>query len=1154
MRAIRQMLFCMLTGVVCFGAAGARADGTATLTGWYQGNTQNVVSVVLTPTTTQGVYSATWELVLGGGPSYAPGTVIAPDLRNGPVSGTCNTGYFPSGPGWCYFVGAATNGVWSWQAYKSADDFSYGPGMLTVISAPDSSDMTLDLGGGVSMDFMLMQPGTFTMGTTNYANAQPVHSVVLTRPFYMGKYEVTEAQYRQIMGSGNSSSNPVIIPGVPNCTDFTTNLSAKCGVIARLPSEAEWEYSCRAGTTTEYFFGNGEYANGTNMLAQYAWYNANAGGSIHPVGLLKPNPWGLYDIYGNVWEWTLDGVSGGSGYQPEVVQAPGPATNPAQGWLGDGHHIVRSAAYNCSAFQCDSCYRGGGAGYDAHALGIRLVVEVPLTLISVSITSPTNKSVFVAGDDITINATASDTNGTIARVEFYQGATQLGQDTTSPYSLTWNSVAAGTYSLTARAIDNNSFTGTSMWVGITVQPQTNGLPTISNGSGASDVTMVSATFNGNLLSTGTSATVVSLYWGASDAGATTIGWDHVVNFGQCAQGPLSTNVTGLTPGNTYYYRFYATNSIGSIWGSPAAQFKTLAVPVVDNGTGATSITPMSAQLRGTLTVGNSADVTVYWGTTDGGTTASSWQHAIGMGTLNEGSFASDINALSPLTVYYYRCYATNSVGSDWANATASFQSAPTLANGWAYGMKIRFAGYSKSETLTNFPALVVLGTNIAGFTYSQFQSLNGWDLSFAASNQVTPLNYEMGQWNTNGNSYVWVQVPKLSSSNDYIWAYWGNTGAAAAPAACTTNGATWDASCFKGVWHLGEKLTQNQSTGTNYDSTGYANNGLQHNNGWTNGIVGRAQNFDGSSCYINTAASMTNGTMTNFMTLSLWVKVLGPADWGSTMIMLNESNANVSYHFSNQTKQHQSMNLGAADRTGNGLVSTGVWTYLTETYAQAGGYNSISYLNGAYDGTASRVDKPGTAGTWYFGKNAGGGYYYQGAMEEVRVEQVQRSSNWVWACYQTMAANALFTSYEVQSGSTSNTATVHGVPYSWLQSYGITNTSDSIETQHVGESSLTVLQNYIAGMNPTNPNSCFVLNITNSAGQVIVRVPSLQATGPNYTGKTRYYGLEMRTNLLLGAWQPVTGYTNVPGDGSVITCTNAIQDLAKFYRVKVRLQ
>jgi hypothetical protein len=134
------------------------------------------------------------------------------------------------------------------------------------------------------------------------------------------------------------------------------------------------------------------------------------------------------------------------------------------------------------------------------------------------------------------------------------------------------------------------------------------------------------------------------------------------------------------------------------------------------------------------------------------------------------------------------------------------------------------------------------------------------------------------------------------------------------------------------------------------------------------------------------------------------------------------------------------------------------------------------------------------------------------------------------------------------------TATVHGIPYSWLQSYGIANTNDSVETANPDGDDLNNLQEYIAGTNPTNPNSCFSLGITNMVGQIIVSVPSIQATGSNYTSKSRYYDIEQRTNLLFGAWQLVPLYGHIFGNGSIITCTSVTQDQAKFYRAKVLLQ
>jgi hypothetical protein len=176
-------------------------------------------------------------------------------------------------------------------------------------------------------------------------------------------------------------------------------------------------------------------------------------------------------------------------------------------------------------------------------------------------------------------------------------------------------------------------------------------------------------------------------------------------------------------------------------------------------------------------------------------------------------------------------------------------------------------------------------------------------------------------------------------------------------------------------------------------------------------------------------------------------------------------------------------------------------------------------------------------------------------MDEVRVESIPRSANWLWACYMTAASNSVFNSYGAISTGSTVTATVSGIPYSWLTNHGITNTSDSVETQCFNGNGLNILQDYIAGLDPTNRTSCFSAVITNVAGQIVVSVPSIQATGSNYNGKSRCYDIEQCTNLLSGGtWQPISGCTGILGNGSVIACTNASADRAKFYRAKVRLQ
>jgi len=174
------------------------------------------------------------------------------------------------------------------------------------------SELKLALGDGVTMELVYIKPGTFVMGGISTTDGRfecvevPKHEVTLTKGFYLGKYEVTQAQYQAIMGSNPSRSTKA-----PNCPvdrvswadalKFCEKLAEKTGRDVRLPTEAEWEYASRAGRDTRWFFGNDP-----SKIGDYAWFKDNAGGKSHPVGQKKPNPWGLYDIYGNVCERIAD--------------------------------------------------------------------------------------------------------------------------------------------------------------------------------------------------------------------------------------------------------------------------------------------------------------------------------------------------------------------------------------------------------------------------------------------------------------------------------------------------------------------------------------------------------------------------------------------------------------------------------------------------------------------------------------------------------------------------------------------------------------------------------------------------------------------------------------------------------------------------------
>ena len=217
--------------------------------------------------------------------------------------------------------------------------------------------------------------GSFVMGG---GSSDENRRVTLTKPFYMGIFEVTQRQWELVMGSwpgsspssscglgdaypayndirGSSSGRWWPPSSAGDASSFLGKLRAKTGLDFDLPTEAQWEYACRAGTTTTYYWGD-------SMDGAYAWYSSNSGSKTHPVGTRLPNAWGLYDMGGNVWEWCRDWY-GTLAYGTDPV-----------GSASGSYRVDRGGSWNSSADLCASSYRDNSdPSYRHFNYGFRLV-------------------------------------------------------------------------------------------------------------------------------------------------------------------------------------------------------------------------------------------------------------------------------------------------------------------------------------------------------------------------------------------------------------------------------------------------------------------------------------------------------------------------------------------------------------------------------------------------------------------------------------------------------------------------------------------------------------------------------------------------------------------------------------------------------------
>ncbi len=248
--------------------------------------------------------------------------------------------------------------------------------LVVGLSSPAYCQQLKEITNSIGMKMVLILPGTFKMGSPveeiGRNEDETQHLVTISNWYYLGAYEVTQEQFEKVMGSNPSrykgAQKPVEKVTWDDAVSFCRKLSNLPEEIAagreyRLPTEAEWEYACRATSTTAYFFGDTE-----DELAEYAWFGLGREDMTHPVGKKKPNRWGLYDIYGNVFEWCQDWN------EPYPTGAATDPQGPSEGAI----RVFRGGCWYFRGIQCRSAFRLRlEPGPSSRNIGFRVAMSLP---------------------------------------------------------------------------------------------------------------------------------------------------------------------------------------------------------------------------------------------------------------------------------------------------------------------------------------------------------------------------------------------------------------------------------------------------------------------------------------------------------------------------------------------------------------------------------------------------------------------------------------------------------------------------------------------------------------------------------------------------------------------------------------------------------
>lgn len=844
--------------------------------------------------------------------------------------------------------------------------------------------------------------GSFIMGgrATDYLGAvnTNLHMVTLTKDFYMGVFEVTQRQWELVMGNRPSAfsnetcyaTRPVervsyadIRGGMKGITwpeskdvdesSFMGQLRKKTGLAGfDLPTEAQWEYACRAGTTTalnsgkdvssiaanpeadevaRYGYNSGWWAQ-NRKFSEYFSTNTTAVGTAK-VGSYSPNNYGMYDMHGNVWEWCLNIFTIGN-VSDESVNPKGSTANTDFRSVRGGSYVHPNTSPTVMIEYISSfCGEGNKAYYGhGHDTGFRLCLQ---------------------GGDIPEST---------AGIELVNAA---GEGTAN-----WTPTKAGTYYLTHETQTNgvNGSEVLSAWFTV-------------------DAPKLTFVLDGDL----TPGVKVAIA-GAGEGWTVRYTTDGAAPTSSSAEytGPITLNdsatirAVAFSDGGLESLEYSATFSLMSVGGAVAKPRYPW------NGKVDIDVTVKGAESEDYLVSLIARDL-------DGGTNLplrTAWQAG---GTVTNNAFLVKPGAHR----FTWDADADIKNDCDFPNVVVSVSAEHSAIIAAKKVLTLEVAGYAGTETLTNVPVLARLSTAINGFSYADFADSKGGDLVFTDESGSVVYPHEIDEWHTDGESLVWVKLPRMANGTKFKMAYGGGRGATALPggngrAASPLTAAVW--SDYAGVWHM------NEDSGTAYDSTANGLDALPDKGTNTLADVNQMVAYQNGACgraRVNGTVNGKGGTYLRVPASSLysfggefivggWFRVEKLIDLGNRVTNLDDPRL-VSLkpdYYSQRTGFELQFEDGAERfcckaQTNSCVITTTPsalknWVNLVANFKNT---NVLMYANGVLvtNGVIKAVVDD-TTSELAFGNNANGSIWsLNGQYDEIRLRGGSLSADWIKADY-----------------------------------------------------------------------------------------------------------------------------------------------------------